>query len=876
MNNSQDEKREQEEAGAKTAHVALKGGAEVVAPGIGGRVYDAASKVPGVNKVVKGAEKVAGQAIAKTPVVGSLNKKLNNGLNNNGRNSQNGQRANNSNANSPSNPNTNNNAPSSQSSTPAGRNQSGGMKRPSGNRPFQPRKNTNETPNLNKNNLSNNQNANSDNSNTSSGGGSLLPKALQRRKENLGFLNSFHQRNQSVSETSEDTTDDTSSSVADTVENTKKTFAAIIKLSPFLLPIILIVAFLLIIVIGVAYPGSSLASSLSLKSHTEEEKDYVYDEVQDSKDYDNEIKYNDAIRGDAGIVQEYQSKYGVTIDWLLLHNVLKYRYTLTSENDLYTDNGNSDISEEELNKNLENLETEDGSTSSDSSFDYGAASKKIKAVAALMVTKDADGNYSTDTKVGGSFYNALIDSEFLKGYYKDFLTDDSYDARKALVDEIFEQYEFEKEALTDENGSGFLADGMQMYLQTCEYPPYSTTTNERGKTVFSNNRNINKGTNYPEYFSLTDYLKGAVEGELGRSSLTAANREGVKAFVVATLTYMLGSFYVDFYPGVQTINFPSGDCRLVSCDVVNGCTYTYNGNKYGTAYSGTNRYGSGGIHRPWNETQNAYMDSVLSEIFGVVMVYKGVTTETFRGGEDLRGGSYYDKKSNPNCGNNCMGQEDALEDSRNGMTYDEILAKYYHGDKFDLINISEGLYVNAGNYTNSNYNGRIIFFDQSNYKVSFCGRNDATIYGAGCGVTATAIVIASMTGDQSKDPVWFSDMAKETGDCGYDVSGTSPGFFEKAAARFNLDYQEVSSKNNSKVLEALATGNSLVIAHMGSGHFTNGGHYIVLSGVREDGKVYVYDPNNHYSSSGGNGWWSFNDVIVPELRGSFHIFTKRG
>ena len=36
----------------------------------------------------------------------------------------------------------------------------------------------------------------------------------------------------------------------------------------------------------------------------------------------------------------------------------------------------------------------------------------------------------------------------------------------------------------------------------------------------------------------------------------------------------------------------------------------------------------------------------------------------------------------------------------------------------------------------------------------------------------------------------------------------------------------------------------MVIAHMGKGHFTNGGHYIVLSAINQEGKVYVHDPNN--------------------------------
>ena len=42
-------------------------------------------------------------------------------------------------------------------------------------------------------------------------------------------------------------------------------------------------------------------------------------------------------------------------------------------------------------------------------------------------------------------------------------------------------------------------------------------------------------------------------------------------------------------------------------------------------------------------------------------------------------------------------------------------------------------------------------------------------------------------------------------------------------------------------MEALQEG-KLVIAIMSKGHFTNSGHFIVLRGVTEDGKLLVADP----------------------------------
>ena len=50
-------------------------------------------------------------------------------------------------------------------------------------------------------------------------------------------------------------------------------------------------------------------------------------------------------------------------------------------------------------------------------------------------------------------------------------------------------------------------------------------------------------------------------------------------------------------------------------------------------------------------------------------------------------------------------------------------------------------------------------------------------------------------------------------------------------------------KNGSKIIDALKSGHP-VIAHMGPGIFTKHGHYIVLKGVTDDGKILVNDPNS--------------------------------
>jgi hypothetical protein len=73
------------------------------------------------------------------------------------------------------------------------------------------------------------------------------------------------------------------------------------------------------------------------------------------------------------------------------------------------------------------------------------------------------------------------------------------------------------------------------------------------------------------------------------------------------------------------------------------------------------------------------------------------------------------------------------------------------------------------------------------------------------------------------------------------------------------------------ILGALRDGHP-VIAHMGKGTFTNDGHYIVLRGIAEDGKIFVNDPN---SSSRSQKTYSL-DLIMREAKTfrSFMVCTR--
>ena len=56
---------------------------------------------------------------------------------------------------------------------------------------------------------------------------------------------------------------------------------------------------------------------------------------------------------------------------------------------------------------------------------------------------------------------------------------------------------------------------------------------------------------------------------------------------------------------------------------------------------------------------------------------------------------------------------------------------------------------------------------------------------------------------------------------------------------------------------------------MGKGHFTNNGHFIVLRGITENGKILVNDPNSREKSKKE---WSVS-IIVSEAKGAW-AFSK--
>ena len=112
-----------------------------------------------------------------------------------------------------------------------------------------------------------------------------------------------------------------------------------------------------------------------------------------------------------------------------------------------------------------------------------------------------------------------------------------------------------------------------------------------------------------------------------------------------------------------------------------------------------------------------------------------------------------------------------------------------------------------------------------------------TIAGAGCGPTSLAICVSTLT-DTIVTPPEICDWSVRTGHrC--EGSGSYHSLIPDGAEHYNVPCRGIG-QSGTELVKALQEG-KLVIAIMSAGHFTRGGHFIVLRGITDSGKILVAD-----------------------------------
>lgn len=139
-----------------------------------------------------------------------------------------------------------------------------------------------------------------------------------------------------------------------------------------------------------------------------------------------------------------------------------------------------------------------------------------------------------------------------------------------------------------------------------------------------------------------------------------------------------------------------------------------------------------------------------------------------------------------------------------------------------------------------------VYYNQYDYKDVPYRYNDdpndseyyTTIGNSGCGPTCAAIVLSTFL-DEEITPVTMCDYSISKGHLG--AGGTSIAFFDDVLNEYNMDYTK-KEPTASNIISSLEDGNYIII-NMGNGTFTGGaGHYIVLTGIDENGNITIADP----------------------------------
>lgn len=166
---------------------------------------------------------------------------------------------------------------------------------------------------------------------------------------------------------------------------------------------------------------------------------------------------------------------------------------------------------------------------------------------------------------------------------------------------------------------------------------------------------------------------------------------------------------------------------------------------------------------------------------------------------------------------------------------------------------------------------QVVYYNQGDAAWKSLPYGDSTIGEAGCGPTSMSICISTFT-NQKVTPRQTATWAAENG---YYVSGagSSHSIVPALAQKYNLECKGIG-KDKEEIINALQTG-KLVVAIMGPGHFTNEGHFMVLTGIK-DGKITVADCGSKQRTG---QTWSI-DLIVNEARngasagGPFWVITR--
>ena len=115
----------------------------------------------------------------------------------------------------------------------------------------------------------------------------------------------------------------------------------------------------------------------------------------------------------------------------------------------------------------------------------------------------------------------------------------------------------------------------------------------------------------------------------------------------------------------------------------------------------------------------------------------------------------------------------------------------------------------------------------------------------GCGPTCLSMVWCGLTGKTKWNPYEVAKMAEKKG---FYVKGAGSawGLMTEGAVELGLVVETVIF-DEAHIVDTLKEGNPIICV-VGPGDFTTQGHFLVLTGVDDSGKIKIHDPNSKKNS----------------------------
>lgn len=171
---------------------------------------------------------------------------------------------------------------------------------------------------------------------------------------------------------------------------------------------------------------------------------------------------------------------------------------------------------------------------------------------------------------------------------------------------------------------------------------------------------------------------------------------------------------------------------------------------------------------------------------------------------------------------------------------------------------SKRLEITEKGLTNDDINGEFPHFLQWDKRWGYDTYGEDMIAISGCGPTCVSMVATALTQNIKYSPLYTAEYAEKAG---YIEGGsTSWRFMSEGAAEFGLSAEELPLDYNT-VVNRVAEKQPVIVS-VKPGDFTTVGHFIVIYGVTEEGRLKIKDPNSIIRS---NKEWDW-ETVKPQIK----------